>query len=229
VVSAVLTCDRHDGRMSARLLALSLVLLLSGCSDRVERPRTATPVTKPFGTVADSPALRQCIGRLDRSVSRYALLPDRTFEGGCSAVGAVQLRDIGIPVTNLGSMTCGLAEAFTDWVQRDLQASAKAILGTRIARVETMGTYSCRTIIGAGSGKLSEHGRANAVDIGAFVLADGRRITVKDDWSNGENGEFLRAVRVAACRRFKTVLSPDYNAAHHDHLHFDMGRGPFCR
>ncbi len=218
--------------MFARVLAFASLLLLAGCIDRVDRPRSARPataVTKPFGSIADSPALRQCIGRLDRVVPRYALLPDRVFEGGCSATGAVQLRDIGTPVTNLGSMTCGLAEAFTEWVQNDLQAAAKDHLGQRVARVESMGTYSCRNIIGAGSGKLSEHARANAVDIGAFVLADGRRVTVKDGWENGDDGEFLRAVRVSACRRFQTVLSPDYNAAHHDHLHFDMGRGPFCR
>ncbi len=91
-----------------------------------------------------------------------------------------------------------------------------------------MGTYSCRTMIGAGSGKLSEHAKANAVDIAAFILSDGRRITVKDGWVGGDDGDFLRAVRAAACRRFSTVLSPDYNAAHHDHLHFDMGGKPFC-
>jgi hypothetical protein len=218
--------------MAARSFALIFLLLLSGCIDRVDRPRSArpaNPVTQPFGTIADSAALRQCIGKLDQTVPRYALLPDRTFEGGCSAVGAVQLRDIGTPVSNLGSMTCGLAEAFTEWVQRDLQGPAQAILGSRIARVESMGTFSCRNIIGAGSGKLSEHGRANAVDIGAFVLADGRRVTVKDGWSDGDDAKFLRAVHASACHRFKTVLSPDYNAAHHDHLHFDMGRGPFCR
>jgi Extensin-like protein C-terminus len=187
--------------MFARVLALASLLVLAGCIDRVDRPRVARPLSQPFGTIADSPELRQCIGRLDQVVPRYALLPDRTFEGGCSTTGAVQLRDIGTPVTNLGA----------------------------IARVESMGTYSCRNIIGAGSNRLSEHGHANAVDVGAFVLADGRRVTVKDGWSNGDEGEFLRAVRASACRRFDVVLSPDYNAAHHDHLHFDMGRGPFCR
>jgi len=218
--------------MFSRVAAFAALLMLSGCIDRVDRPRSARPVkpvSQPFGTIADSPALRQCIGRLDRVVPRYALLPDRIFEGGCMATGSVQLRDIGTPVTNLGSMTCGLAEAFTQWVQNDIQGPAREHLGQRVVRVESMGTYACRNIIGAGSGKLSEHAHANAVDVGAFVLADGRRITVKDGWSDGDSGDFLRAVRASACRRFQTVLSPDYNAAHHDHLHFDMGRGPFCR
>jgi hypothetical protein len=229
MVSAVLTLMRQHALMFARTFAFASLLILAGCIDRVDRPQVARPVNPPAGSVADSAALRQCIGNLDRTVPRYALLPDRTFDGGCSATGAVQLRDIGTPVTNLGAMTCGLAEAFTQWVQRDLQGPAQSTFGSRIARVETMGTYSCRNVIGAGSSKLSEHARANAVDVGAFVLADGRRITVKDGWAGGEDGAFLRAVRASACRRFATVLSPDYNAAHHDHLHFDMGRGPFCR
>ncbi len=218
--------------------ALAILLLLAGCVGRVAhpqahvRPAPHAPRTAPAPGIAqgtDPQALRACVGKLDRIVPRYALLPDRDFGGGCSALGAVQLRDIGLPVTNLGAMTCGLADAFALWVQRDLQGPAQAILGARIARVESMGTYSCRAIIGAGSGKLSEHAKANAVDIGAFVLEDGRRITVKDGWASGADGEFLRAVRASACQRFATVLSPDYNAAHHDHLHFDMGRGPFCR
>ncbi len=215
----------------ATIPALMLFSLLTGCIDRVERPRAQMrpiPIKPRVLTTSDTPALRQCVGTLDRIVARYALLPDRDFGGGCSANGAVQLRDIGTPVTNLGAMTCGLAEEFTVWVQRDVQGPAQAILGARVARVETMGSYSCRAMIGNGSGKLSEHAHANAVDVGAFVLSDGRRITVKDGWAGGEDGAFLRAVRASACKRFATVLSPDYNAAHRDHLHFDMGGTGFC-
>ena len=68
------------------------------------------------------------------------------------------------------------------------------------------------------------------MDVSGFVLADGRRITVEAGW-NGSDDErkFLRQVRQAACQRFQTVLSPDFNAAHYNHLHFDLGRGPYCR
>lgn len=176
----------------------------------------------------DAAALRICVGKLDRVVARYALLPDRNFSSGCSALGAVQLRDIGTPTTNLGAMTCPLAFAFTQWVQSDLQIPAMGEFGNPVVRIETFGTYSCRPI--AGSERLSEHASANAVDVAAFVLKDGRRVSVLGGWNGDErDGRFLRAVRAAACRRFNTVLSPDYNAAHRDHLHFDMGRGPFCR
>lgn len=201
-----------------------VAMLVAGCIDRPTMKRS--PINPVRGL--DVAALKVCVGKLDRVVARYALLPDQTFSGGCSALGAVQLRDIGVPIGGLTAMTCPLALAFTQWVQSDLQVPAMGEFGSAIVRIETFGTYACRPI--AGSGRLSEHGTANAVDVAAFVLADGRRISVLKGW-NGDAREarFLRSVRVAACRRFNTVLSPDYNADHADHFHFDMGRGPYCR
>ena len=109
--------------------------------------------------------------------------------------------------------------------------AARLYLGTELARVETFGSYSCRNINGRLAGKLSEHASANAVDVSGFLLADGRRITVKQDWNSPDPAlrSFLLVIRTSACRRFKTVLSPDYNALHADHFHLDMGRGPFCK
>ena len=80
-------------------------------------------------------------------------------------------------------------------------------------------------------GKLSEHGRANAVDISAFVLEDGRRITVLEGWNSRDEDvrRFLRAVHQAGCRRFQITIGPEANSLHHNHFHFDMGRGPYCK
>ncbi|MDB5714039.1 MAG: extensin [Sphingomonadales bacterium] len=220
--------------MSKRsILILAILLTLAGCIGRSDRrPRGAK--NPPRQTVVvrgnDPVVLKQCLGKLDRLVARYALLPDRTFGGSCDALGSVQLRDIGTPTTNLGAMTCGLANAFVTWVQNDLQGPAQEYLHGRVVKIETMGTYSCRNVNGAATGRLSEHAHANAVDVSGFVLEDGRRITVANDWTAGGDGAaFLRAVRGSACQRFVTILSPDYNALHHDHLHFDMGGKSFCR
>lgn len=168
---------------------------------------------------------------MTRAGVRFEVLPDRQFQGSCSAVGSVKLLDIGVPVTNLGSMTCPLARTFSQWVNNGVRPAARVYLGSEVVGVTTMGTYSCRNINGASSGRLSEHAFANAVDVAGFELADGRRITIKGDWRNRDPKVqgFLKAVHTSACRRFKTILSPDYNALHHDHLHFDMGRGPYCR
>jgi hypothetical protein len=222
--------------MNRRLaLSLAILLTLAGCIQRPNR-RPQTQYRPPKQTVVvrgtDPAVLKQCLGKLDRLVARYALLPDRTFGGSCDALGSVQLRDIGTPTTNLGAMTCGLANAFVNWVQNDLQGPAQEYLHGRVVRIETMGTYACRNVKGSAvaSNKLSEHAHANAVDVSAFVLEDGRRITVANDWTAGGDGAaFLRAVHASGCRRFVTVLSPDYNAIHHDHLHFDMGGKSFCR
>lgn len=162
---------------------------------------------------------------------RFEQLPDRYFSGGCSATGSVKLLDIGLPMANLGAMKCGLAKPFAQWTREAIQRAANAWLGSGVVKVESFGTYSCRPVNGQAGNKLSEHGRANAVDISAFVLADGRRITVKEGWYGPDENvrKFLRAIHSSACRRFRVVLGPDANAFHRDHFHFDMGPGPYCR
>jgi hypothetical protein len=76
---------------------------------------------------------------------------------------------------------------------------------------------------GREDGNWSEHSTGNAIDVSAFILADGRRISVVRDWSRDDpRGRFLHAVRDGGCWVFATVLSPDYNAAHRDHFHLDQ-------
>lgn len=209
---------------------LGISLALAGCSGAVGESRRVSTASRPPARPAQpSPTLRQCMAKLTSNDVRFDLLPDRNYGGGCSALNSVKLLDIGVPATNLGAMTCALAANFAAWSRYAVQPAARLIFGTEIARIDTFGTYNCRPI--AGSGKLSEHAHSNAVDVSAFVLADGRRITVKEGWEgDGQARQFLRIVHTSACKRFNTVLSPDYNAAHKDHLHFDMGgKGGYCR
>jgi hypothetical protein len=108
---------------------------------------------------------------------------------------------------------------------RIAQQAALRHFGTRVAAIDHAGSYSCRRLYGRASGAYSEHATADAIDIVGFRLADGTRVSVLDDWSRGgPKSEFLREVRDGACRLFSTVLSPDYNAAHADHLHFDQAQ-----
>ena len=216
------------GAATAGLLAG--MMALAGCGgDLVPRgkvARASKPVRAP-----SQPALetRQCFARLQSQSVAFTPLPDRNFGGGCSAIGSVKLLGIGVPATGLGAMTCNLAANFAAWARYGVQPAARLILGAEIEKIETFGTYNCRPI--AGSGKLSEHAHSNAIDVSAFVLSDGRRITVQQGWhGDQQTRQFLSLIHASACKRFNTVLSPDYNAAHHDHFHFDMGgRGGFCR
>jgi hypothetical protein len=100
-----------------------------------------------------------------------------------------------------------------------------------VGRIVHLGAYACRNVNNRAEGLRSEHATANAIDIAGFVLADGRQITVKDDWSGSspKRAAFLREIRDGGCGIFDVVLSPDYNVAHHDHLHFDMGTYRTCR
>lgn len=218
---------------------LSMLLLASCAFGAGEREPPRRPVrADPRGPVTlnipTSRETQQCFADLSKADVRFSPLPDRDYGGGCQVIGAVQLIDIGLPVTNLKSLRCPLARSFIAWIRNAAVPAAREILQGELVRVETMGSYSCRAIVGGGAasaGRLSQHGLANAVDISAFILRDGRRITVQHDWQSGDATarDFLQVVRRSACRRFTTVLSPDYNAAHHDHLHLDMGGRSFCR
>ena len=214
-----------------RVMGIIVVsLLLAGCIPKGARPREEAPRASQVALGGGKPT-QQCLAELRKNGVEFRPLPDRVFTGGCSAVGAVQLLDIGTPVTNLGAITCPVARQFARWVREAVQPAARASLGKRVVRIESFGTYACRSVNSRPGAKLSEHGRANAVDIGVFVLEGGRRISVKDAWNGGNEDErrFLRAVHQAGCRRFGVTLGPDSDAFHRDHLHFDMGRGPYCR
>ena len=203
--------------------------LLASCIPRGDRP--APPRAQGPRAVAAGQSTRQCLAELDREEVRYRLLEDRRFDNGCTALGAVQLLDMGTPAANLGAMTCPLARQFARWIREAVRPAAERWLGSPLRRVETFGTYACRGVNGQSGARLSEHAFANAVDVSAFVLADGRRIAVEHGW-NGEDERvrrFLRDIHDAGCRRFAITLGPDADAYHYNHLHFDMGRGPYCR
>ena len=214
--------------VTSRWLLLLFIALAACVGPSRDRPRPNPNASAQAQPPRD---VRQCLASLARSEVRFERLPDRWFGGGCSATGAVKLLDVGTPTANLGAMRCELAQAFAGWSKDVLQPEARRWLGAEVVRLESMGTYACRPVNGQAGGKLSEHGRANAIDVAAFVLAGGRRVSVKADWTGGDPQAqgFLRAIHRGACRRFGVVLGPDANRWHHDHLHFDMGSGPYCR
>ena len=209
-------------------IPVALLVLASAC---VGPPKGREAERKPRPpAAATSGETRQCLVELERLGGRFTPIPDQNFGNGCSTIGSVQLLGVGVPITNVTAIRCPLARALALWTRETLQPSARDAFGSRVVKIESMGGYSCRNIIGGSGTGRSEHATGNAVDIGAFVLADGRRVSIRQGW-NGPDDErgFLRNIRAAACNRFQTVLSPDYNAAHYDHLHFDLGGKPFCR
>ncbi|MEO0728878.1 MAG: extensin family protein [Pseudomonadota bacterium] len=126
--------------------------------------------------------------------------------------------------TRAATVRCPMVPALELWTQRIVAPAAIKYLGSPVTRMRVISSYACRRIAGS-RGKLSEHGRANAIDIAAFETADGRVITLKRGWRGRRSeAKFLRAVHRGACRYFTTVLGPNYNRAHHDHFHLDLAR-----
>jgi hypothetical protein len=240
--------NRHlirTGMLAAAALALA------GCGSLVPDARGgAAPgsastnpraAARPAGAVASAPQSytsrpedASCLADLGASGARFDLLPDTYAAPGCNKLGTVQLMALAsdrapLSVANLGPVRCHVAKAFGDWARFGVDRAARTILGSPVVRIETMGSYACRNV--AGTERRSAHARAEAIDVSGFVLADGRRIVLKRDWDDGDAAtrEFLRVVHRSACKRFGTVLGPEYNAAHRDHFHLEGSGAKFCR
>lgn len=173
----------------------------------------------------------ECQAVLERSGVAFTALP-AAGEGECRREDRTVLTDAllspGTPAT-----TCAVGAAMVLWLRQGVQPAAEELLDSRVTRIEHFGAFSCRRLYGRAEGRWSEHATGNAIDLAAFMLEDGRRIIVVDHWQGeGDEATFLHRARDEACKVFGTVLSPDYNAAHADHLHFDQaarGFGGVCR
>ena len=221
-------------------IALLCVAALAGCSALPVSSggrQTAARPGAPRSLPAPQPAATgQCLTKLGETGASYAPVADRYVDQGCSILGSVQLASLpsdqaSLTVTNLGPVTCEVSQAFTGWARYGVDRAARQILGSPVRSIETFGSFSCRNV--AGSGRRSAHASGAAIDISGFVLEDGRRIMVKSGWNGGSERErqFLRMVQQSACKRFDTVLGPDYNSAHQDHFHVEgvIAARSYCR
>lgn len=156
-------------------------------------------------------------------------------EGSCGEqspleVTAVLSRGRMVPLSSPITTNCQMASALPRWVE-SVDGYAAAMLGSQLASVETGTSYMCRNRNSAEDGFTSEHGFANAVDVTGFTLEDGRSVGVEGQWmpAAAAEGRLLRLAHDAACGSFTTVLGPEANAEHHDHLHLDLGcHGKSC-
>jgi hypothetical protein len=180
---------------------------------------------------------QRCMALLDRAgVDYVAMAPGGADQ--CAYADAVRLKrdaDAIALVPAAVAPSCPVAAALKRWEWQVVQPAARRIYGQPVRGIRHFGSYSCRRMYGRSQGDFSEHATADAIDVAAFVLKDGRQVSVAKDWQGeGKDAAFLRDVRDGACDLFSTVLSPDYNAAHRDHLHLDQAErgamgGRACR
>ncbi|WP_232308116.1 extensin family protein [Tsuneonella dongtanensis] len=231
--------SRIDHLAFSALLLAALVLAAKGWLDAhpQHNPWAPLDLRDPPGwaTQAKIAAMRSdaaiCRGVLERSEIAFETL-DPAGEGACARTDRTLLSQAPLR-PNVPPTTCAVAAGVEIWLRDAVRPAAQEELGAPLASIEHYGAYSCRRMYSRDDAPWSEHATGNAIDVAAFVLEDGRRITVLRDW-DGDDAEarFLRRVRDGACGPFGTVLGPEYNAAHRDHFHFDQaarGLGGVCR
>jgi len=162
--------------------------------------------------------------RLTPDVAVAHPLPPITGPGECGAedvvrLDAVVLRDgRHLALAPAATLRCTMAEAVAQWVRDELVPAASS-LGVKPRSLVVAASYDCRgrnRLLGA---KLSEHGRANAIDLRGLTLADGSAV---DFTEKSVSVEFRERVRQSACAHFMTVLGPGSDGYHEQHIHLDL-------
>lgn len=204
------------------ILLLLGLLALWGCSNTMP-----DFVSRPEPWREDES--RQCLAA--GYVRPTPFLVQRAALGGPGHCGAAQPFEMSAALNGQVSMrpsallTCPMIPAVDRWVGSVVSPAASQNFGQPIVELKVAASYGCRPMNNVSGARLSEHGHANAVDISAFQLADGRWINVKSGWGGDPREQaFLRQVHHGACEIFTTVLGPNYDANHRDHFHLDLAR-----
>ncbi|MEG7490841.1 extensin family protein [Enterobacter hormaechei] len=150
--------------------------------------------------------------------------------GECPLSNVVRVRDFG-PVSLNSSFlaSCPLALSSALFVSQQARPLTKTWTGSELARIEHLGSFACRNIYSRPDARRSEHATADALDISAFRLANGQRVTVLNGWKAEKTQPWLQALLSASCGYYGNSLGPDYNAAHANHFHLGMRGYGLCR
>jgi hypothetical protein len=219
--------------MLVALILGALLLYAHARRHPEDMPWTALDLGQPIGAftgrklaalTGDGP---HCMALLSRAGVHFTALPGRAEGSQCGYDHAVRFQPSGALTIAYQpadvATRCAVSAGLALWEWRIVQPAARRHFGRPVASIAHFGSYNCRRMYGRAAGPWSEHATANAIDVAGFVLADGTTIDIARDWNGGgTKAAFLREVRDGACRLFSTVLSPDYNAAHHNHLHLDQ-------
>ena len=162
--------------------------------------------------------------------------------GGCGTPAPIAIAEVAqIRIDPPATVNCDFAVALNAWFTQSVQPEARKRVGTSVIGVRNASSYACRRRNNAKTGKLSEHARANALDIAAFDFGKSAQVTVAGGSSGllqkiglSAKGNFMKTLRKSACSYFNTVLGPGADRYHGDHFHVDLmklrpGRFKMCR
>jgi hypothetical protein len=201
--------------LSAALIALASVSRAA----RAEPPPPA-PAPAPLAVPAEP---SECNRRLEEFAA-FARLPPIAGPGECGGEDLVRLEAVIMPdrarvaLAPPATLRCGMAEAVAQFVRMEAGPAVEDALGARLDAVATAASYHCRNRNNEATARISEHARANAVDVGALRLAGRAPLALTDPAAPPALRERLRD---AACRWFTTVLGPGSDGMHEAHVHLD--------
>src|SRR5215470_4627941 len=189
--------------------------------EAAEKPSAGEP-----GRMAEPapPQPSACRLALTEEIAIAPSVPDIKGPGGCGGEDLVRLEAVVLPdqrkvqVKPAAILRCKMATAIADWIRSDI-VSIAAKLGSQLSDLDNFDSYECRGRNRIAGAQLSEHGRANALDVRAFKLANGKSIYLTDRTVAREVRE---SVLHSACTRFSTVLGPGSDWYHEDHIHLDV-------
>jgi hypothetical protein len=180
----------------------------------------ASPATPP-ATAAATPSA--CQLRLSK-LATFQPLPALVGPGECGATDAVLLDAVILPdqnkvtVSPAATLRCPIAEQIAQWVRDDV-APTVLKFGGPLRGLDNFDSYECRGRNRVRGATLSEHGRADALDVRLFKLANGKTLTLTDV---NVDKDWREAMKASACARFSTILGPGSDGAHEEHIHLDL-------
>ena len=205
-------------RVLPLLFGAGLVSLMSGCS-LYQKPQ------RPAWRAA---AENACFAEKRVQLTAYVQpAPELQGPGICGLTRPLHVTALqggAVRLNSRATLDCSMVAELDGWLADVIQPAAQARFGQPVVQVNTMGAYACRGMNNQIGARISEHAFGNAIDVGGFVLADGRAIVVRRDWTQGDEQTkaFLREAAAGACEHFTTVLAPGSNAFHYDHVHVDL-------
>ena len=186
--------------------------------------QAAEPGQPAAPAVSAPPPPSACRLALTEEIAIAPSIPDIHGPGGCGGEDLVRLEAVvladghRVAVTPSATLRCPMASAIADWIRTDVTSLA-AGLGTEPVVLDNFDSYECRGFNRIPGAHLSEHGRANALDVRAIKLADGRSISLTD---RTVSRDLRETVLHSVCARFMTVLGPGSDWYHEDHIHLDL-------